>query len=276
MPFNPFNSYSSSNQDSDTNTASPKPFKIRPEQAIQYYRASSVVLTLDAYNDTALFISNASSSPEDGDADHAPLPKWVDRYLLDCVNQTIGLAVPLTKGPKDLRLGDKIFLGLYALLGFSFFLFPVFLLLKRKLFPSEVQVAEDGEEGEEEEEETVEDDSRIQRSDSDSTVDSMEEGSYYCKPTGTNRHVDKDSQRAETKVKAKAKVKEVRWAGQTPDTGSLEKIKELDEDSAESQDSQDTGGKKPVGCHLDGLDGLERIKILFEDREELQQRRTPR
>ena len=61
---------------------------VKPEQAIQYYRASSVVLTLDGYNDTSA-LSDNESLPS------IPLPAWVDRPFLDCVNLTIGAAVPL-------------------------------------------------------------------------------------------------------------------------------------------------------------------------------------
>ncbi|KAH8110029.1 hypothetical protein DFH11DRAFT_825417 [Phellopilus nigrolimitatus] len=65
----------------------------QPEQAVQYFRASSVTLTLDGYNDTAALV-------EDGGANetHAPLPGWVDTSLLSCLNQTIGAAAPLVDG----------------------------------------------------------------------------------------------------------------------------------------------------------------------------------
>ncbi|KAI0289248.1 hypothetical protein B0F90DRAFT_1796521 [Multifurca ochricompacta] len=63
-----------------------------PEQALQYYRASSVVLTLDGYNDTDALSGtqnpNATSS-------EAPLPNGTDTRLLACLNDTIGLGVPL-------------------------------------------------------------------------------------------------------------------------------------------------------------------------------------
>lgn len=59
-----------------------------PEQAIQYYRASSVVLTLDGYNDTAALTGNANATAP-------PLPSNVDQTLLNCLNATIGEAVPL-------------------------------------------------------------------------------------------------------------------------------------------------------------------------------------
>ena len=64
------------------------PLEPRPESAIQYYRASSVVLLLDGYNNTgALSPSNLTSN--------SPLPVWVDQPLLNCLNYTIGQSVPL-------------------------------------------------------------------------------------------------------------------------------------------------------------------------------------
>ncbi|KAJ7044162.1 hypothetical protein C8F04DRAFT_691203 [Mycena alexandri] len=69
----------------DSATAPPQ-----PEQVIQYYRASSVALSLDGYNDTAIF--QAEGTPD------VALPSGIDTTLLDCLNQTIGLAVPLIDG----------------------------------------------------------------------------------------------------------------------------------------------------------------------------------
>jgi hypothetical protein len=63
----------------------------QPEQAIQYYRASSVSLTLDGYNNTAA-LGNDSSAPA------TPLPNGIDTVLLGCLNNTIGLGVPLVGG----------------------------------------------------------------------------------------------------------------------------------------------------------------------------------
>ena len=68
-----------------------------PEQAIQYYRASSVVLTLDGYNDTAALT-------EDANATAPPLPSNVDQTLLNCLNATIGEAVPLFEDSAAARL----------------------------------------------------------------------------------------------------------------------------------------------------------------------------
>jgi hypothetical protein len=58
------------------------------EEAVQYYRASSVVLTIDGYNNTAIF------SPGDTTPD-APLPTTVDTNMLKCMNETIAEFVPL-------------------------------------------------------------------------------------------------------------------------------------------------------------------------------------
>ena len=67
------------------NTSNPK-----PEEAVQYYRASSIVLTLDGYNDTTALSQNASTNTVD-----TPLPSWIDQNLLSCLNSTIGESAPL-------------------------------------------------------------------------------------------------------------------------------------------------------------------------------------
>jgi hypothetical protein len=91
----------------DTDPNSPK-----PEQAIQYYRASSVVLTLDGYNDTAA-LSNDTTLPD------TPLPANVDVMLLGCLNQTIGLSVPLVDPSTSGASHAVSSLGLF---GFAWFL----------------------------------------------------------------------------------------------------------------------------------------------------------
>ncbi|KAF5329000.1 hypothetical protein D9758_018862 [Tetrapyrgos nigripes] len=62
----------------------------KPEQAIQYYRASSAVLTLDGYNNSAALEAN-------GTAD-TPLPDGIDTTLLQCLNGTIGNGITLVDG----------------------------------------------------------------------------------------------------------------------------------------------------------------------------------
>ena len=66
--------------------------EIGPQRVLQYYRASSVALLLDAYdsgvlNDTQNL--NASVAPV------VSLPNGTDTTLLTCLNDTIGRAVPL-------------------------------------------------------------------------------------------------------------------------------------------------------------------------------------
>ncbi|KAI6016126.1 hypothetical protein PISMIDRAFT_113810 [Pisolithus microcarpus 441] len=82
---------------SSSSSSSPIPFDVssanapQPQQAVQYYRASSVVLTLDGYNNSATFSSNANLTD-------SPLPSNMDMNLSVCLNQTIARAVPLVNG----------------------------------------------------------------------------------------------------------------------------------------------------------------------------------
>jgi hypothetical protein len=62
----------------------------RPEQVIQYYRASSIALTLDGYNNTATYAP--AGTPD------SPLPSNIDTTLLTCLNQSIGVSAPLVGG----------------------------------------------------------------------------------------------------------------------------------------------------------------------------------
>lgn len=60
----------------------------KPEEAIQYYRASSAALMLEGYNNTAQ-LSDDTSLPD------SSLPTNIDVNLLTCLNETIGAAIPL-------------------------------------------------------------------------------------------------------------------------------------------------------------------------------------
>jgi len=72
----------------------PAPYNIsdpnspKPEEVVQYYRASSAALMLEGYNNTAQ-LSDNTSLPD------APLPTNIDTNLLTCLNETIGAAIPL-------------------------------------------------------------------------------------------------------------------------------------------------------------------------------------
>ncbi|KAF9814144.1 hypothetical protein IEO21_05282 [Rhodonia placenta] len=83
---------------SNSSTA-PTPFsgnasQAQPEQVIQYYRASSVALALDGYNDTAK-LTNPNATD-------VPLPSWMDTQLEGCLNATIAASVPLVSAA-DMR-----------------------------------------------------------------------------------------------------------------------------------------------------------------------------
>ncbi len=69
------------------------PANPQPEQVIQYYRASTIALTLDSYNNSATY-SSVDGTP------NSPLPalNQRDEALLNCLNETIGLAAPLVSG----------------------------------------------------------------------------------------------------------------------------------------------------------------------------------
>ncbi|TRM70489.1 hypothetical protein BD626DRAFT_29583 [Schizophyllum amplum] len=75
---------------SNTTSRTPTAFNDTPraESVVQYYRASSVALTLDGYNDSAVLSADVNATA-------TPLPEWRDTGMLDCVNETIGAAVPL-------------------------------------------------------------------------------------------------------------------------------------------------------------------------------------
>lgn len=95
VPYNPDSSSCSESNSSWCSVGYPL-----PEQAIQYYRASSVVLTLDGYNNTAVFASNGTISNATSSWNPTPLPilSDMDQNLLGCLNGTIGEAVPLVDG----------------------------------------------------------------------------------------------------------------------------------------------------------------------------------
>ncbi|KAF8530865.1 hypothetical protein JB92DRAFT_3092634 [Gautieria morchelliformis] len=71
------------------------PTQPKPEQVIQYYRSSSIALTLDGYNNSAVFSSDVNATD-------TPLPSNINGTFLDCLNQTIGAAAPLldAAGPR--------------------------------------------------------------------------------------------------------------------------------------------------------------------------------
>ncbi|EED84581.1 predicted protein [Postia placenta Mad-698-R] len=86
---------------------------VRPDQVVQYYRASSVALALDGYNDTAK-LNNPNASA-------IPLPGWVDNSFLKCLNSTIGESVPLVNGANAQFQAPVGLVGLLCLFIFLWF-----------------------------------------------------------------------------------------------------------------------------------------------------------
>jgi hypothetical protein len=78
----------------------------KPEQVVQYYRASTVALTLDGYNNTGAL--EADGTPD------TPLPTTLDTNLLDCLNFTTAEAVLLVDGT-SLRFSAPPTMGLFGL-----------------------------------------------------------------------------------------------------------------------------------------------------------------
>ncbi len=79
-----------------------------PGQAVQYYRASSVVLSLDSYNNSAVYT-------DDPNGPDSPLPNNTDTNLLNCLNSTIGQSVPLVDGASGLKWSSPPGVGLLLL-----------------------------------------------------------------------------------------------------------------------------------------------------------------
>jgi hypothetical protein len=84
-----------------------EPGSPHPQQAVQYYRSSSIVLTLDGYNNSATFSSSPNSTAD------SPLPSGIDTTLLNCLNYTIGQAAPLIDGASS-RFASPPCLGLVS------------------------------------------------------------------------------------------------------------------------------------------------------------------
>jgi hypothetical protein len=76
------------------------------------------VLTLDGYN-------NSAALSNDENATNIPLPSGIDTTLMNCLNQTIGAAVPLVDGTNRVAMS----LGFHGIGVLSLFLVFIQLLL---------------------------------------------------------------------------------------------------------------------------------------------------
>jgi hypothetical protein len=81
---------------------------VYPEQAVQYYRASSFALTLDGYNNSASLVGNqpADNNTAPPDVADTPLPGSLNMAFLECVNVTTAFALPVVDGPHKLGGGE--------------------------------------------------------------------------------------------------------------------------------------------------------------------------
>ena len=78
-----------------------------PERVIQYYRASSVALILDGYNNSAVY--------PNGPAEDTPLPTEIDLQMISCFNSTIGGRVPLVEAYRGSSSVTRISPSIFSL-----------------------------------------------------------------------------------------------------------------------------------------------------------------
>ena len=83
----------------------------KPEEVVQYYRASSAALALEGYNNTAQ-LSDNTSLPD------IPLPTNIDTNLLTCLNETIGAAIPLVDAANPTAWNSGFTGSVYAINSF--------------------------------------------------------------------------------------------------------------------------------------------------------------
>ena len=89
---------------------------VHVEQAVQYYRASSFMLALTSYNNSA---SLPSSAPVDNStvspplSADTPLPNGTDMNFLKCLNDTVGASVPIMDASKK-NLAGIIVLAIFG------------------------------------------------------------------------------------------------------------------------------------------------------------------
>ncbi|KAF8983197.1 hypothetical protein BDQ17DRAFT_1261602, partial [Cyathus striatus] len=91
-----------------TSTAVPYDGKPGPEEAVQYYRGSSIALALDKYSSSLSTFSTNSSLPA-GTSTFSPA--GTDFELLECLNTTIGRRAPLVQAEVGM---DEIRIELYV------------------------------------------------------------------------------------------------------------------------------------------------------------------
>jgi len=108
----------------------------RPEEIIQYYRASSFALSLDGYNNTMALASNAPSSNSSAPPTMSPtpLPSNLNTTFLSCLNTTIGNNLPIVNPQPRFSKGavDGIVIG--SVFGFILLLVLIYKLCQWEAF----------------------------------------------------------------------------------------------------------------------------------------------
>jgi len=96
----------------------------RPENVVQYYRASSLALTLNGYNNTAQLPSNMPSNNNTAPPNipDVPLPtNHTDLIFLACINSTIQQSLPIMNSASSMNALQCQLGGLVGLLWIIFF-----------------------------------------------------------------------------------------------------------------------------------------------------------
>ncbi|TFK46613.1 hypothetical protein OE88DRAFT_1739236 [Heliocybe sulcata] len=109
----------------------------RPEQIVQWYRASSFGLGLDSYNNTAALPSNMPSSNTSAlpSLDSATrLPSGLNMTFLACINTTIAASVPLVDASGKKHLSHNAIFGIVfgVLFGAAAILIVLYQVCKRR------------------------------------------------------------------------------------------------------------------------------------------------
>ncbi|KAF9035270.1 hypothetical protein BJ165DRAFT_1355899 [Panaeolus papilionaceus] len=92
-------------------SSDPLEYSPLPEDIIQYYRASSVALILEGYNNTNTVFNTTNTSLTLPPLTLAPN---ISRDFIDCINHTIGLSVPLVGGAITRDAPNGVDNGVYA------------------------------------------------------------------------------------------------------------------------------------------------------------------
>jgi hypothetical protein len=106
---------------------------VYPEQAVQYYRASSFVLALNGYNNSASLVSNqpADNNTAPPTIADTPLPASLNTTFLQCLNFTTAFSLPLYDAPDKLSGSDIGLIVVGSMIGMMFLMVALILVKDR-------------------------------------------------------------------------------------------------------------------------------------------------